>query len=276
MQIQDELAKIDGSVRNLEKAGIKPAALAIVLGSGLKDFGDRLEGVLRVPFAQIEAFPRPKVKGHGGELLQGTVGGTLIHCLTGRVHQYEGHHPWEVVRVVRTLALLGTRCFLLTNAAGGVRDDLDPGDLMLIRDHLNLTATNPLIGAHDARLGPRFPPLSQVYDKGMGDILKKNDPAQNVKEGVYAQLLGPSYETPAEIRMVRTLGGDAVGMSTVPEAVALKAMECKVAALSLITNKAAGCSDQEPKHDEVVEEGKKAAVRLHALLERAIPALGAV
>ncbi len=196
-----------------------------------------------------------------------------MHCLTGRVHMYEGHHPIETVRVVRTLAMLGTKSFLLTNAAGGVRDDLGPGDLMLIKDHLNLTGTNPLIGAHDDRLGPRFPALSQAYDESMREVLRTSDPHGDIKDGVYAQLLGPCYETPAEIQMVKTLGGDAVGMSTVPETVALHAMGCRVAGLSLITNKAAGCSEQAPKHEEVVEEAARAAARLTTLLKTAIPRL---
>ncbi|HHI80751.1 MAG TPA: purine-nucleoside phosphorylase [Planctomycetes bacterium] len=274
--VEGEVELLRSAVRDLKGRGFVPAQVGIVLGSGLKDFAQCLEEPLRVPFFEIDGFPSPRVPGHGGDLLQGTVGGVRVHCLSGRVHLYEGYHVWEVVRAVRTLALLGTPVFLLTNAAGGIREDLLPGNLMLLIDHLNLTARSPLMGPNHALLGPRFPAMSEVYCPLARKILRASDPGEGLKEGVYAQVMGPSYETPAEIRMLRTLGGDAVGMSTVPEAVALHAMGKRVCALSVITNRAAGLSSHAPNHKEVVEEGKRAAARLHELTRRALPDLASL
>ena len=271
--IEGEVQLLRSACYRLEVRGIKPAKVGIVLGSGLRDFSQVLTDCEVVPFNEVAEFPRPRVEGHGGELVQGRVGDTLVHCLTGRVHLYEGYHIWEVVRAVRVLALMGTPTFLITNAAGGIRDDLGPGTLMLLEDHINMTGRNVLRGDHHDCLGPRFPPMSEIYcKKARAAIREASD--EELASGVYAQMSGPSYETPAEIRMMRTLGADAVGMSTVPEATALHAMGHRVVGLSLITNHAAGLSVNAPQHEEVVAEGKRAQKRMVKLLEKALPNLG--
>ena len=246
-------------------AGAPPPALGVVLGSGLKSFGERVRGAREVPFAEVPHWPAPRVEGHGGSVVVGDVGGLRVACLTGRVHLYEGWSPAEVVRAVRTLRLLGVPCFLITNAAGGIDLGLRPGDLMLIRDHLNLTGCSALLGAAEAVLGPRFPDQSRVYSARLRAVLRAVDPA--LREGVYAGNLGPAYETPAEVRMLAAVGAHAVGMSTVLEAAALSAMGAEVAGISLISNLAAGLTDQPLRHDEVVAEGRRAQARLTALLE---------
>lgn len=238
--------------------------LCLVLGSGLKDFARQVRDAVTVPFQEITGWPVPKVEGHGGALVLGTVAGTRIACLTGRVHLYEGWKPGEVVRAVRTLRHLGVPNFLLTNAAGGIADDLSAGDLMLLVDHLNLTGCSPLIGPHENEFGPRFPDQSAVYSPKLRALLQQC--GARLRPGVYAGLLGPSYETPAEVRMLKTLGADAVGMSTVHEAIALNAMGAQVAGLSLVSNLAAGLSDQPLAHDEVVAAGKQAATVLEELV----------
>ncbi len=238
--------------------------LGLVLGSGLKDFAAQVQQATTIPFAEIPEWPVPHVEGHGGALVVGTVGGTKVACLSGRVHLYEGWSPSEVVRAVRTLRLLGVPSFLLTNAAGGIADDMAPGDLMVLRDHLNLTGASPLTGAHEPAFGPRFPDQSRVYSPRLRALL--DTVGQRLRPGVYAGLLGPSYETPAEIRMLQRLGADAVGMSTVHEAIALNAMGAEVAGLSLVTNLAAGISPVPLAHAEVVAAGKQAAAALTALV----------
>jgi purine-nucleoside phosphorylase len=243
-----------------------------VLGSGLKDFAGQVQSATTIPFAEIPEWPVPHVEGHGGALVVGTVGGTGVACLSGRVHLYEGWEPADVVRAVRTLRLCGVPSFLLTNAAGGIADDMAPGDLMVLRDHLNLTGRSPLVGPHDPAFGPRFPDQTRVYAPRLQQLLQKT--GTRVRPGVYAGLLGPSYETPAEIRMLQRLGADAVGMSTVHEAIALNAMGAEVAGLSLVTNLAAGISPTPLAHDEVVAAGKQAAAALTALVTEFCKRLG--
>jgi purine-nucleoside phosphorylase len=238
--------------------------LGLVLGSGLKDFARTVQAPIEVPFADVPGWPKPRVEGHGGALVVGTVGGVPVACLTGRVHLYEGWLPAEVVRAVRTLRRGGVPDFLLTNAAGGIADDLSAGDLMLLTDHLNLTGTSPLLGLHEPAFGPRFPDQSHVYAPKLRTVLQQC--GVRLRPGVYAGLLGPSYETPAEVRMLKSLGADAVGMSTVHEAMALNAMGAGVAGLSLVTNLAAGIADQVLSHDEVVAAGASAAATLTALV----------
>jgi purine-nucleoside phosphorylase len=240
--------------------------MGMVLGSGLKQFRACVEDVTSIAFGEVPGWLAPSVEGHGGELLVGSVAGLRVACLTGRVHLYEGYRPAEVVRAVRTLRLLGIPEFLLTNAAGGIGDDLAPGDLMLIRDHINLTGQSPLTGPHEAVLGPRFPDQSHVYDPGLALLLAHSGESGDLRAGVYAGLLGPSYETPAEVQMLRRLGADAVGMSTVHEAIALNAMGAKVCGLSLISNLAAGISESPLQHDEVMETGRLAASRLQQVV----------
>lgn len=234
--------------------------LGLVLGSGLKDFARTVERPLEIPFGEVPGWPRPRVEGHGGALVIGEVGGAAVACLTGRVHLYEGWEPAEVVRAVRTLRVLGVPDFLLTNAAGGIGDDLSPGDLMLLTDHLNLTGRSPLVGTHEPSFGPRFPDQTHVYAPRLQQALQRC--GTRLRPGVYAGLLGPTYETPAEVRMLKALGADAVGMSTVHEAMALSAMGAGTAGLSLITNLAAGIADRPLSHDEVVAAGAAAAATL--------------
>lgn len=259
-----EFDRLDQAAALLRARGAGDAGLAVVLGSGLKRFADTLADRVEIGFAAIPHWPVPKVEGHGGALVLGRIGATRVACLTGRVHLYEGWEPAEVVRAVRSLALAGVPRFLLTNAAGGIGTHLAAGDLMRIRDHLNLTGRTPLLGAHDPRLGPRFPDLTEVYSPRLAALLDVADPG--LKSGVYAGLLGPSYETPAEIRWLRTIGADAVGMSTVAEAIALKALGAEVAGVSLISNLAAGIAAQPLRHDEVIAAGAAAESRFGALI----------
>ncbi len=246
--------------------------LGIVLGSGLKDFADHLTDRVEVPFAEVPHWPAPKVEGHGGSLVVGTVGTTVVGCLTGRVHLYEGHAPVDIVRAVRSLRSLGTPAMLLTNAAGGIGENLSAGDLMVLTDHLNLTGCSPLTGPNETVLGPRFPDQTRLYDPELRALLLRC--GSGLQQGVYAGLTGPSYETPAEVRMLKALGADAVGMSTVLEAIALGAMGARVVGLSLISNLAAGIADSPLSHDEVIAAGAQAAATLHALVAdfcRALP-----
>ena len=249
-----------------ERLGKELAAvrLGLVLGSGLKDFASQVERATSIPFADVPGWPQPRVQGHGGALVVGTVAGAPVACLTGRVHLYEGWSPADVVRAVRTLRLSGVPDFLLTNAAGGIADDLSAGDLMMITDHVNMTGCSPLTGTHEPQFGPRFPDQSHVWSIRLRTLLQQC--GTRLRPGVYAGMLGPSYETPAEIRMLKTLGADAVGMSTVHEAIALNAMGASVAGLSLVTNLAAGISLSALSHDEVVAAGASAASTLQGLV----------
>jgi purine-nucleoside phosphorylase len=260
-----ETQRLDQALATLLPLGLREARLAMVLGSGLRSFASRLTDAREIAFADVPHWPVPAVQGHGGSLLLGTVAGLKVACLTGRSHLYEGHAPREVVRAVRTLARGGVKTFLLTNAAGGIATDFTAGDLMCIRDHINLTGTSPLIGPHEPALGPRFPDQSALYDPALRARLLQSNPT--LRQGVYLGLLGPSYETPAEVRMIGTLGADAVGMSTVHEATAVAAMGAKVVGISLITNLAAGISRQPLSHDEVIETGRLAERRFVDVLE---------
>ena len=251
--------------------------LAIVLGSGLSDYASSLPNAIEVPYDRIPGFPVPKVEGHAGSLVSADIGGTNVMVLAGRVHYYEGWSLEEVVFGVRTAVASGAKTVVLTNAAGGINEDLSPGDLVLIKDHLNLTGQNPLAGANDARLGPRFPDLTGLYNADLR--LRASETAGrlgiDLKEGVYAWLTGPSYETPAEIQMIKRLGGDLVGMSTVPEAIAVRHMGSRVVAISLVTNLAAGISATPLSHAEVQETAGAARAQFSGLLDNLLPALTA-
>ena len=238
--------------------------LGMVLGSGLKDFAQQLAGSVEIPFADVPHWNAPKVEGHGAALVVGEAAGLPVACLTGRVHLYEGWSPHQAVRPVRTLRQHGVPDFLLSNAAGGIGAALAVGALMVLTDHLNLTGASPLVGPHEPALGPRFVDQSRVWDLGLRELLLGCDP--DLRQGVYAGLLGPSYETPAEVDMLRTLGASAVGMSTVHEAMALGSMGARVCGLSLISNLAAGSSTVSLDHDEVIETGRQTSARLTGLL----------
>jgi purine-nucleoside phosphorylase len=261
--------KLDEAVHAV-RSRIEGAAprVGVVLGSGLGAWADALHAVRKVPYAEIPHMARSTVVGHAGNLCLGRAEGVPVACLQGRVHLYEGHEPERVVFGVRLLARLGCRAVLLTNAAGGLAAGWAPGDLMLITDHLNLMGRNPLAGANEGALGPRFPDMTEAYDRELSDLGRAAARATGVllREGIYAGLLGPTYETPAEIRMLRTLGADAVGMSTVPEVIALRHMGVRAAAISCITNLAAGLSATRLDHSEVEATAAAARDRFTALL----------
>jgi purine-nucleoside phosphorylase len=227
--------------------------LGLVLGSGLGAFADSLDDRVAIPFGDLPHLAPSRVVGHAGAFVLGTWKGVPVACMQGRIHLYEGHDENTVVHGVRTMAALGVKGVLLTNAAGGLDSSWAPGDLMVIRDQLNLTARTPLLGLNDDRVGPRFPDMTESYDRALGDTLVRLGAAQGLpmREGVYAGLLGPSYETPAEIRMLHGFGARAVGMSTVLETIALRHMGVPVAGLSCITNLAAGISPVPLDHSEV-------------------------
>jgi len=252
------------------RTALRPA-IGIVLGSGLGAFADALEDAVAVPFAQIPHFPAPTVVGHSGALVVGRSRGVPVAVMKGRVHFYEGYRLDEVVFPVRVLGRLGVTTLVLTNAAGAINSAFVPGDLMVIEDHLNLLG-NPLLGPNEDALGPRFPDMSEVYDRGLRDAAEAACRAASVRahRGVYVSLTGPSYETPAEIRMFRTMGADAVGMSTVPEAIAARHMGMRVAGLSCLTNMAAGVTDQKLDHREVLETGERVKAALLEVLARIV------
>ena len=257
------------------KSGRDSHAAAVVLGSGLSDYGASLDGAVEIPYLEIPNFPVPNVEGHAGSLFSVALDGTPVLVFAGRVHTYEGWDLTEVVFGVRVAAVAGCRAVLLTNAAGGVGEGLQPGDLVALADHLNLTGRNPLVGPNDDRLGPRFPDMSEVYSTRLRSRIREAFAAVGLtyREGVYAWLLGPSYETPAEIQMVKRIGGDLVGMSTVPEAIALRHMGVEVAGISLVTNLAAGVSATPLSHDEVTATAASARESFTAVLDHLLPRL---
>ena len=248
---------------------IDPPRIAVVLGSGLGVLADRLENATVIPYAQIPHFPKATVPGHLGNFLVGSLGGTRIAALQGRFHYYEGHELEAVTFPVRVLRTFGVATLILTAATGGINAEYRPGDLVCLSDHLNLIGSNPLRGPNDDRLGLRFPDMTCVYAPELRQIAKDeaNRLGLSLREGVYACLPGPSYETPAEIRMLRTLGADVVGMSTVPEAIVARHSGLDVLAFALVTNAAAGITGETITHEEVIESGREAGERLGRLIE---------
>jgi purine-nucleoside phosphorylase len=246
--------------------------LAIVLGSGLGDFAGTLEHAVSMPYGRLPHWPSSGVIGHEGRLVIGTVGGRTIAALAGRCHVYEGHDLRAVTFAVRVLGLVGVKTLVLTNAAGGINTGFTQGALMAIDDHINLIGNNPLVGPNDERFGPRFPDMSEVYSRRLRGIADEAAKAAGVAlaHGVYVGLLGPSYETPAEIRFLRAIGADAVGMSTVPEAIAARHMGIEVLGISCITNMAAGVLPQPLNHDEVMETARRVRGQFIGLLQEVI------
>jgi purine-nucleoside phosphorylase len=243
-----------------------PPKVAVVLGSGLGGFADALDGA-RVRTADVPGWPPSTVAGHAGQIVLGKNG---VAALAGRVHLYEGYDAAAVAFPVRVLIAAGARTVVLTNAAGGLDPRLAPGEIVILSDHLNLTGASPLRGPNDERLGPRFPDLSEAYDPTLRALTARVSDARGLgvlREGIYAGLPGPSYETPAEVRMLRALGADLVGMSTVLETIAARHMGARVLGLSCVANLAAGLSPHLLTHEEVLETGRKAAPRFQALLE---------
>ena len=247
--------------------------IAVVLGSGLGGFAEECVQVEQtVPYSEIEGFPISTVKGHKGCFIFGTVGGVKVAVMQGRVHYYEGYDVSDVVLPIRVLSLMGAKAAMLTNAAGGINKDFAAGDLMLIRDHVSLFAPNPLVGQNPEKLGVRFPDMSNIYDNELCDIIldSAKDLGLELKQGVYFQLTGPSYETPAEIRMLGALGADAVGMSTAAEAIAARHAGMLVCGISLISNLAAGISPTPLTHAEVQLAADEAAPRFRSLVAESI------
>ena len=244
-------------------------SMGLILGSGLGDFADTLEDRLVIPFTDIPDFPAATVPGHVGAFVFGTKHGKSVVCLQGRLHYYEGH-PMSLLSIpVRIMAKLGVKTLLLTNAAGGVNPSYRPGDLMLITDHINYSGMNPLIGVHEEEFGPRFPDVTDLYSSGLRLKLKLAavEAGINLRQGVYMMFSGPNYETPAEIRMARILGADAVGMSTVPEALVAAQCGLRVLGVSCITNLAAGVSPNKLSHQEVMETAAMAHDKFHSLVD---------
>jgi len=256
-----------------ERSGRASHDAAVVLGSGLSSYAAEQEGAVAIPYADIPGFPVPSIAGHGGTLYSVPRGEGAVLLYAGRVHAYEGWDLNDVVFGVRTAALAGCRAVLLTNAAGGLGEGMAPGDLVTIRDHLNLTARNPLVGANDDRLGPRFPDMTDVYSERLRTLMRAafEEAGAPYKEGVYAWFLGPSYETPAEVQMAGRAGADLVGMSTVPEAIALRHMGVEVAGISLVTNYASGIIDQPLSHEEVTETALAAMDRFRTVIGLLLP-----
>jgi len=245
--------------------------VAVVLGSGLSGFEELVKDPVRVPYSRI-GLPQTGVEGHKGELVLGTLGGRNVAVLAGRAHYYEGHDMETVVMAARVMAVLGVRTLLVSNAAGAVNPDMSPGDLMVIRDHINMMGANPLRGENSKGMGPRFPDMTAVYKQEIRSLFHKAgvNKGVNLKEGVYMALSGPSYETPAEIDAFAKMGADAVGMSTVPEVIAARHAGMWVGAVSCITNMAAGLSGGLLSHDEVKEVGEKAGRTLHEIFKSVI------
>jgi purine-nucleoside phosphorylase len=266
------ILRAESDVRRTEKRFPK---VALVLGSGLGSFADTLANKNVVPYAKIEGMPVSNVVGHAGNLVIGEVASMPVAAMQGRVHLYEGHPSCDIVFGVRLMKRLGADTLIITNAAGGAGAHLEAGDLMIIDDHLNLTGTSCLVGENEAELGVRFPDMSEAYDRALAQSAEKIGKAQGttLKHGVYAGLLGPSYETPAEIRMLSRLGADAVGMSTVLEVIAARHMGMRVLGLSCITNLAAGISKTLLSHDEVTETANRVRRSFEALLRGVLEAI---
>jgi purine-nucleoside phosphorylase len=259
----------------LEQRITTKPTVGIVLGSGLGAFADELESRTEIHYADIPGWPRSTAVGHAGKLVVGKIGPTDVVVMSGRAHLYEGYSPARVTYGVRVFKLLGVRSVVLTNAAGGINLTYGQGALVLISDHINLQGVNPLIGENEEEFGPRFPDMSDAYSKQYREIAKEAAAELGVTlgEGVYAAMSGPSYETPAEIRFLRTIGADLVGMSTVPEVSVANHMGLKVLAISCVTNMAAGILPQKINHEEVLETGARVRGTLVKLLRTVIPRL---
>ncbi len=272
-----QMPLIESATKDVRAHTDRRPSVALVLGSGLGSYADTLEDRVVVPYSAIGGMPVSKIVGHAGNLVFGKVGGLEVVAMQGRVHLYEGHPAADIVFGVRLMRQLGADTLLITNAAGGCGDGMVAGDLMRITDHLNLTGRNALEGPNEEAFGPRFPDMSAAYDRALGAIADEVAKAQGfeLRRGVYAGLLGPTYETPAEIRMLKSLGADAVGMSTVLEVIAARHMRMRVLGVSCITNLAAGIATHELSHDEVTETATRVRSRFIGLLSGVLKRVGA-
>jgi purine-nucleoside phosphorylase len=276
MKVADLHDRIELAAHAIRREIPDPPEIAIVLGSGLGVLADRLANPSIIPYADIPNFPRPTVPGHAGNFLVGDLGPARVVALQGRFHYYEGHDLETVTFPVRVLQALGIKTLILTAATGGIHPDYRPGALVCVSDHLNLIGANPLRGPNDDRLGTRFPDMTRVYSPRLRQVAREEADrlGLGLREGVYACLPGPSYETPAEIRMLRTLGADVVGMSTVPEAIVARHAGMEVLAFALVTNAAAGITGETITHEEVIEAGREAGLRLGSLIEAVVERIG--
>jgi purine-nucleoside phosphorylase len=256
------------------KIGDRSPAIGIILGSGLGGLADKIQDAVKIPYADVPAFPVPKALGHAGMLICGTLAGKQVIAMAGRFHIYEGHPPALAGFPVRVMHALGVRTLFVSNAAGGVNERYRAGDLMIIEDHLNLMFTNPLIGPQQPG-EERFTDMSNAYDAELRGLLRNaaNGNGVEIHEGVYAALFGPSYETRAEVRMLRTLGADAIGMSTVPEVLVARALGIRVAGISAITNAASGVSSEPVSHSEVLDVGRQIASKFEAIVTEFVAGL---
>ena len=271
MSAMDEMQRIDNAAKKvLEVCGA--AEIGVILGSGLGDYAQALEDAVRLPYAEIPGFPRSTVAGHAGMLCCGTLHGKRVMMMQGRFHYYEGYSMKDVTLPVRVMQRIGVKTLIVTNACGGINLSYAPGDLMLIADMFSLTGQNPLIGPNLDEFGPRFPDMSCAFDRELRALAHACAGEQGfaLQESVYAQMTGPCYETPAEIRMLRTLGADAVGMSTVPEVIVARHGGMRVLGVSCITNMAAGILPQPLNHAEVTETANRVKDRFKGLLDAVI------
>ncbi len=267
----DDFDRVQQAVSTL-RPSIGAPEIAVVLGSGLGDFGERLTATMVVPYDRIPHWPASRIVGHAGKLYAGTLRGKRVAALSGRVHFYEGHDLRTVTFAIRVMATLGVRTLILTNAAGGINTSFTSGALMVMDDHINLLGDNPLVGPNEDRFGPRFPDMSEVYSRRLRALADEASTAIAVPiaHGIYVGLRGPSYETPAEIRFLRTIGADAVGMSTVPEAIVARHMGLDVLGISCITNMAAGVLPQPLDHNEVMETARRVRTAFGSLVEEIV------
>lgn len=272
-----EFARAEAAARFIQKKTRLRPRIALVLGSGLGAFADEFTSATRIPYAKIPHFPRSTAIGHAGQLVIGKVDGVDVVGMQGRVHLYEGYSVKDVAFPIRVFSRMGVRAVILTNAAGGIKKEFTQGRLVVISDHINLQGANPLSGPNAEKFGPRFPDMSTAYDKQFRALLLAQGRARGVElgEGVYAALAGPSYETPAEIHYLKTIGADLVGMSTVPEVIAARHNNIRVLGISCVTNAAAGILDQPLDHKEVLETGERVKGQFIALLRGVIPKIAA-
>ncbi|MBQ9606431.1 MAG: purine-nucleoside phosphorylase [Lachnospiraceae bacterium] len=266
--------KLQGCLKYVKSRTDFVPEIALILGSGLGDYAKNMEVECEIPYSEIPGFPVSTAPGHDGRFIFGTIGGKKLVCMKGRVHYYEGYDISDVVLPTRLMRLLGAEILFLTNASGGIRSDFNPGDFMLVTDHISLFAPNPLIGPNIDELGVRFPDMSHVYDEGLKSKIRAaaKELSIDLKEGIYVQLTGPSYESPTEIQMLKNLGGDAVGMSTVVEAIAGNHCGFRICCISCVCNLAAGIADHELTGEEVIEAGKAAAPLFEKLVTSSIEA----
>ena len=268
--------KLKDCVRVVQKKVKFKPEVALVLGSGLGDYASEMKVEQTLSYSEIEGFPISTVPGHQGRFLFGTVRGVPVVIMQGRVHYYEGYEMSDVVLPIRLMGMLGARVLILTNAAGGINKSMSPGDLMMITDHISSFIPNPLTGSNLEELGPRFPDMSEIYDKNLRNLILKasEDTGVPIRQGVYVQSRGPAYETPSEIKMYGRLGIDAAGMSTVCEAIAANHMGMKVCGISCITNMAAGITDQRLNHKEVQETADRVSHDFQTLVTETIELIG--